>query len=293
MSGRYPEGLHRRWKERNSTVYVRRLKDDPVIAMLAGLLKFNSYNADFIVPPPPRAGISIATELDMVRATPLARARAELARNLKGRPTPEILRSEDLVDRIAEALETVWELLIKDDWPRFRAVLEQDIAQRANRLATIGWSAAVEDINSGFRWCTSPEGEHLEIRGHGEGRYSLDGDGLLFVPSIFAPVALQLERPWPRSVVYPARGVATLGETSGAIGGLEKLIGTSRAALLRALGVPSTPTQLVARLEMSLGGVGDHLAVLRSAGLVSRARTGRSVLYRRSPAGDQLIELNP
>lgn len=118
--------------------------------------------------------------------------------------------------------------------------------------------------------------------------------GWFLVPSIFAPVALQLERPRPRAVVFPARVVALLDESSApASGGLERLIGTARASLLRALEVPSTPTQRVARLAMSLGGVGDHLAVLHSAGLVSRARAGRRVIYRRSPVGDQLVELNP
>ncbi len=69
---------------------------------------------------------------------------------------------------------------------------------------------------------------------------------------------------------------------------LHRLLGGSRAAILLALEDPASTTQLAATLGQSLGGVGDHLTVLREAGLVTRARSGRSVLYRRTPVGDAL-----
>jgi DNA-binding transcriptional ArsR family regulator len=64
------------------------------------------------------------------------------------------------------------------------------------------------------------------------------------------------------------------------------LLGHARAELVVRLESPATPSQLVATSGHSLGAVGDHLRVLREAGLVSRARRGRSVVYRRTPIGD-------
>lgn len=61
-----------------------------------------------------------------------------------------------------------------------------------------------------------------------------------------------------------------------------------RVTLLRALAHPASTSRLVATPGMSLGAVGDHLAVPRDAGLVTGTRTGRSVLYLGTPLGDAL-----
>lgn len=92
---------------------------------------------------------------------------------------------------------------------------------------------------------------------------------------------MNVDPPWPPALRYPARGVAALWQQSGAAqdGALGRLLGTSRAAVLLALDEPASTSQLAAILGQSLGGLGDHLAVLRESGLVTRACSGRSVLY--------------
>jgi DNA-binding transcriptional ArsR family regulator len=249
-------------------------------------------NADFLHPPPAGPRGSFAGELATVRATPLPRARAELDRNLAGHRTPpayarRILDAPDVVDRLAEGLHAAWQALIEPDWPRLRAVLERDIVHRAGRLTAYGWSAALAGLHRNVGW--SPPGT-ITIRHRDTGRYVLAGRGLLFVPSVFGNLVLGVEQR-PFVMVYRARGVAGFYGVPAVPPGdpLGPLIGTARAAILRALTVPATTSQLVAQLGMSLGNVGGHLAVLRAAGLVERTRTGRSVQYVATPLGDALL----
>jgi len=83
------------------------------------------------------------------------------------------------------------------------------------------------------------------------------------------------------ALVYPARGPgATPPEPAD--DALDRLIGRGRAAILRALDRLATTTELAASLNLSLGTVGGHLAVLRDAGLGAGARVGRRVIYRRT-----------
>ncbi len=70
---------------------------------------------------------------------------------------------------------------------------------------------------------------------------------------------------------------------------LAELIGNSRARLLVGLAEPASTTQLAHAFGLATGAVGDHLAVLLRAGLVQRARSGRSVLYRRTDFGEMMV----
>jgi DNA-binding transcriptional ArsR family regulator len=116
--------------------------------------------------------------------------------------------------------------------------------------------------------------------------------GLMLIPSVFVwpTVATHTDDPGPRALIYPARGIAALWQDSApdptALG---DLLGQSRARVLGALDEPASTTHLANALELAIGAVGDHLAVLRRAGLVDRGRSGRSVPYRRTALGDALV----
>jgi DNA-binding transcriptional ArsR family regulator len=272
------------------------LRRDPAIGTLVALFRHGGYNADFTQPPPAGVGLTFAEELAAVRRTPLRRARAEIARNLAGHPAPpayaqRILDAPDVIARLADGIEDAWTALIEPEWPRLRAVLERDVVQRAGRLAAYGWAEALAGLDPRLRWHADGPNGAIEVRMSDQATYALGGRGLLFVPTVFGKCIAYVEPPWPYAIVYPARGVADLlgpADPARPADALDRLIGSSRATVLRALGAPATTSQLVAQLGLALGTVGDHLAALHGAGLVTRTRLGRSVRYERTTLGDAL-----
>ena len=287
------------WVSRTRPAYERLRRELPAVGALLALLRRGGYNADFIQPPPDGTARDFAGELAVVRATPLAQARDELARNLTGpRGTPpayarRIYASPDVVDLLADAIEAAWVTLVQPDWPRLRAILERDLVHRAGRLLAYGWGAAVADLDPRLRWVPGGDVGVIEVADSDPATHSLAGRGLLFVPTVFGTLITYVEQPWPYAIVYRASGVAELlgpPDPARPDDALDRLVGRSRAAVLRALSAPATTSQLVAQFRLSLGGVGDHLAVLRNAGLVTRVRSGRSVRYQRTPLGDALAE---
>ncbi|WP_432832606.1 ArsR/SmtB family transcription factor [Dactylosporangium sp. CA-092794] len=275
-------------------VYARLRAETDLDAVTA--LHTARYGADFLGPPPPGMQQSWAADLAAVRSTPLPVARREIAHALSTGPrVPDVvlrvLRSADVVDRLAEALEAAWQALLAPDWPQLRAICESDVVYRAGRLGAGGWAAALGDLHRDVRWRDGAV-EIGDPRDPDVRTVPSDGQGLLLVSSalIWPGAVAFTDPPWRRAIAYPARGVAALWEEAPGVGAgaLAELLGRSRARLLLALQAPASTTQLAARLGLAVGAVGDHLAILRRSGLVRSARAGRSVLYRRTPLGDAL-----
>jgi DNA-binding transcriptional ArsR family regulator len=280
------------WLERTAGRYQSLRGQVDVDAVLA--LQPPGYGADFLSPPPSGIATTIEDLLDVVRSTPLPQAHAEVRTALEQQTSVEpriraVLTGDRVTEHVAEVLDAAWRALLAPDWPLLRAILERDVVHRAGRLVSAGWAGALGDLHPDLRWRSG----WIESRRWADQEAELEGEGLLFVPSIFIwpALAVTLEPPWPPALVYPARGVAALWQRpDGDEGrGLARLLGASRAAVLTALDDPTSTTQLVGVLHQSLGALGDHLAALYGAGLVTRARSGRSVLYRRTPVGDAVV----
>jgi DNA-binding transcriptional ArsR family regulator len=277
------------WLKQRRTV-LQELYSDPELSPLLVLLQESGRLPDFITPPPRRPLVDIDEELTRVRRTPMRQARAEVDCALEGRQvdgrTLRALRSADAPSRLADALASIWSMLLEPSWPTVRELLERDVHYRARRLAEGGLARLFENLAP----VVSLRGHELRVRQPATATIELGVNGLLLIPSAFiAPrVATLLE---PPVLIYPARGAgAMLGHATAASGpALSRLIGATRAEILGLLEEPSTTTTLAHRLRRSPGNVADHLAVLRRAGLVARRRTGRQVLYWRTPLGEATL----
>ncbi|MDG6108640.1 winged helix-turn-helix transcriptional regulator [Dactylosporangium aurantiacum] len=291
LAGPDRQGVPQAWLDRLRPRFASLRADPALDAVLA--LHGPGSGATFFSPPPRGLDQSIDDDLAALRAAPPAEARAEIDFYLRRRAVPPaaraVLTAPDVLDRLAALLAAAWTALLADDWPRLRLLCERDVVHRVAALGRAGWAAALAGLHPKVRWRDG--GIDVLVRSRGE--TALDGAGLLLVPSVFVwpQLAVYADAPWPKAIVYPARGVATLLEHGppSAPAHLSALLGRSRALLLVTLADPASTSQLARALGMATGAVGDHLAVLHRSRLVERARSGRSVLYRRTPLGDSLV----
>jgi DNA-binding transcriptional ArsR family regulator len=196
------------------------------------------------------------------------------------------------LERLVGQMQAFWDALLRPWWSRIDAVLEAEIASRAQRLAAIGPGAAFSDLHDTVRW--SDDALYVEPTNKAPADVDLAGRGLLLVPAAFTwPLVWpRTDPPWDPALVYSPAGVGALwAPPDAATGALEELLGGGRARVLRALDRPTSTLDLANRLALSPGGVSQHLGVLRRSGLVTGRRDGRRVLYERTEKGDRLCDV--
>jgi DNA-binding transcriptional ArsR family regulator len=243
---------------------------------------------DVLCPPPLTAMPSIEEELDVLRAAPAGAVEAELRAYNGGW---QWLREAGALERVTAALKVYWDRAMAPFWPGMRAVLEEEVLNRARALAAAGPDLLLAGLHDRVRW----ESPVLTLVKREEADYRAEDKRLLLIPLIFSRGALMCssDRGDVIAVSYQARGSAVLagGTRSDAEDGLALLLGRGRAQVLRALGTPATTAGLAASLGLAPSTISEHLSVLVQAGVAYRRRAGRRVLYGLEPAGLAMVSL--
>lgn len=195
--------------------------------------------------------------------------------------------------RLTQAIREYWELALEPYWLRMRAVLDDDVSYRATQAINGGLHDLLSDLHPDVtltRGVLQVNKPHLPDASYAEAELTL-------LPSIFVWPRLLIghDTPGHFEVHYAARGVARAFESDTEVevgDALAALLGRTRAAILARLAVPLSTTQLSRQLGQTPGTISPHLSVLRQSGLLTSWRSGRSVLYRRTPLASSIVAIN-
>lgn len=263
--------------------------------LLAMLLPDGPFIADFLVARPGHAA-TIDEHLRAIAEYPAEQLRDDLLVVWPDRPPAllaELLADPAAARRIADLLHEYWTLLIEPHWRRIKAVLRDDVAYRATRLASDGVDGMLADLH---RELSVTDGTLLIDKPRHDLTRTLNGVGLCLVPSVFTwPELIFMAQPGqPADITYGCRAAATVWGAAPPLldDPLGALLGRTRAEILRRLGLPRSTSDLAALLGLSMPAVSQHLGVLRRGGLVTSWRSGRRVLYQRSTLATSVLATN-
>lgn len=277
---------------------VRRDGDRQVIRsgvrLLAVLSPLGPYFPDFLTPPEGADGLGAA--LAAIRATPRERLRDELELLARVSPAPSWTRplAEGCGGALAELTEALARYHAAVIEP-YSALIEE--AVETDRLHRTG-PGSVDGLLHGMWPLMNWRSPVLEVQYAYDRDLHLNGRGLRLVPSYFCrrtPVAFA-DPGLPPTVVYPVHHDWTwqrqLASGRREQSALAALLGSTRSAVLAAVGSGATTTELAERLGASASAVSRHTTVLREAGLLTTQRQGLSVLHQRTVLGSALLGTN-
>lgn len=232
---------------------------------------------------------------DRIRSTPVSDVSAELARAYAVVPVEPPAWVHDLGrgDRRAWAVfdqgqRAAFDTLLAPVWDVLRDRHAAEFTRHALVVAAHGIGAGLADLLPGSRFRDGV----WELHGSPDRDVHPTGRGLVLQPSFHhtgGPLVMDL--PGHEVVVtYAAGPPLSSGEAATTSpDALTRVLGPTRAALLRLLTDRRSTGTLARDLGVSAPTVSEHTAALRDAGLITSTRTGRAVLHTRTALGTLLL----
>jgi DNA-binding transcriptional ArsR family regulator len=241
----------------------------------------------FLLPAPAAGEQRFDDEIEHLAATPPAvvsdEARLLLEAGANG-PIPTFCEQpERALAALCDELSACWTAVLRPAWPRLCEIAEADVMHGARTLALGGPEALLGSLHPRIRFHDGA----LDIGGTSGGRRACGS--LVLVPLALAAADVALAA--GTAVGYAARGAAGLRDPPAIGDALGRMLGRQRAGILARLAVPRTGAGLADELGISRSAVSQHVAALRSLGLLERQRVGRHVFLRRSARGAALVRL--
>jgi DNA-binding transcriptional ArsR family regulator len=240
---------------------------------------------------------SLEEGLDFVRSTPRSAWRAELAdgslyRTARPPCWVQNLAAGDTeaLDIVVRALRDLYAAVVAPRWASVVSSFHGDVARRMPVLAAGGHQALFGTMDRQLRW----QDNGLERQGV-DFEHDLGGTGMLMMPSAFwtgPPIFVLDGERLPNVLVYAAQPDGRDHASPPGVAGndsLSILIGSTRAAVLRALAEPCGTADLAATTGISVASASEHAKVLREADLIQTRREGRSVRHSLTPLGRTIL----
>jgi DNA-binding transcriptional ArsR family regulator len=263
---------------------------------LAPVAPAGPYFPDFVTPIEGLVGFEEG--LDVVLSTPRRRVRQELAR------VSPLRGSAGWVAALADGRAKEWSLLgdamrsyfdhaLAPHWPTIRARIRAEYMVRSRLHADQGMTGLLASMRPTLRW----EPPVLELNGPSSRDIHLNGRGLTLIPSYFNwhnPMTMY-DPELPPVVIYPAARLGGLLVRPDPASGeaLADLLGSTRAAALRAIAAGCTTTELAREIGVSRSTASEHATVLRRAGLITTRRDGLAVWHALTALGAALLSTDP
>ena len=263
------------------------------VSPLITLAPYAKYIPDFLTPA--QGSPSLEGGLDKVLSTPRTRLSEELQllgayRRLPSWTGRLAAGDMEIIKVLEKAIRAYHGSVIAPGWSSVQASVGADRARRVHALAEGG----CESLLNGFRPLMRWNPPVLQVDYPFRRDLVLGGRGLLLVPGYFCwrtPITL-LDQELSPTLVYPIAGEfratpgtpACLNDRS-----LVRLLGRTRAAVLRAVESGGTTTEISRRTGTSMASASQHATVLREAGLISTRRDGAAVQHTLTPLGEAAL----